>query len=476
VLQQKPLEMPKSNSKRELLYLLNCAGGRPAHPTLLLTRLDPSRARNCHFRADASGSAPKNKAKHRKAHTISASEWNHIMKQVKEDGVSLNAVATLHNIGKQAVWRFMQNPTKLPAPVGRAPSLEAPIEAELCRLCKEARALGWGYTQTELRAAARQIGINLGVENFEAGSHWLKAFYKRNDMKGLKPKRTTTSRLTGASRPAVDHFFELLNKAHSIFTKLTGRAATAEDIANMDETGFKPDTAQGRKVVCGKEDKACFLPTSSSAGHVTAMYCGTADGAMMPPTLIMEGVKAQASYIAGAGDFKLTMSPQGFVDTGIFLSWLEDFSKWRGGKESILILDWHSSRSPLHVGLAALRLGIVVVMLPPNCTHILQPADRAVFRPLKLHFATLLQTAWAGKSVTKNNIASLIYAAHLRLETAEVSGKTKFMAWKAGFKKCGIFPFNPAAITDEDYAPADAISAHRGVELPVTPGDFAVIA
>jgi hypothetical protein len=66
---------------------------------------------------------------------------------------------------------------------------------------------------------------------------------------------------------------------------------------------------------------------------------------------------------------------------------------------------------------------------------------------------------WAGKSVTKNNIASLIYAAHLRLETAVVSGKTKFTAWKAGFKKCGIFPFNPAAITDEDYAPADAISA-----------------
>jgi hypothetical protein len=93
---------------------------------------------------------------------------------------------------------------------------------------------------------------------------------------------------------------------------------------------------------------------------------------MMPPPLIMEGVNAQLSYIAGAGNAKLTMNPQGFVDTtGIFLSWLEDFSKWRGGNEAMSILYWHSSRSPLHVGLAARRLGIVVVMLAPNCARIL---------------------------------------------------------------------------------------------------------
>jgi hypothetical protein len=66
---------------------------------------------------------------------------------------------------------------------------------------------------------------------------------------------------------------------------------------------------------------------------------------------------------------------------------------------------------------------------------------------------------WAGKSVTKSNIASLIYAAHLRLEKVVESGTTNFTAWKAGFKKCGIMPFNPAEIPDVDYAPADTVSA-----------------
>lgn len=61
--------------------------------------------------------------------------------------------------------------------------------------------------------------------------------------------------------------------------------------------------------------------------------------------------------------------------------------------------------------------------------------------------------------MTKNNIVSLIYAAHLRLETVVISGNTKSTALKAGFKKCGIFPLNPAAITDEAYVPADTISA-----------------
>jgi hypothetical protein len=382
-----------------------------------------------------------------------------MFRQLQEDKMPLRVVAGLHNIGHETLRQRALNPTEPAAAVGRPPVLDAAIEAELAKVCKEARALGWGYTQMEVQAAARKIAAERGAEGFTASAHWLKGFLRRNALKGLKPKRTTTSRLTGANRGSVASFYDVLERALAIFEKKTGRPATGADIANMDETGFKPDTAKGSKVVVGKEDHACFMPTSSSCGHVTAMYCGDASGKMMPTTLIMEGVEGRSSYLAGAGDFKLSMGPEGFVDVPIFLAWLEEFSKWREGKTSILVLDWHSSRSALHAGLAAFRLGIIIVMLPPNCTHVLQPADRAVFRALKQHFSSVLQTLWAGRSITKDNVASLIYAAHLRLQSGTVDGEPLYKVWISGFRKCGIWPLDRHALTDADYACADAIAS-----------------
>ncbi|KAK3892864.1 hypothetical protein Pcinc_003292 [Petrolisthes cinctipes] len=107
---------------------------------------------------------------------------------------------------------------------------------------------------------------------------------------------------------------------------------------------------------------------------------------------------------------------------------------------------------PFHINHIVVELcernNIRMVFLPPNSTHLLQPLDVAVFSSLTTEWRKIL-TQWkltTGKHCTtlpKSMIPSLL----LRLETA-MEEKWESLA-KAGFKACGIHPFNKEHVLDK---------------------------
>ncbi|CAH0728792.1 unnamed protein product, partial [Brenthis ino] len=79
------------------------------------------------------------------------------------------------------------------------------------------------------------------------------------------------------------------------------------------------------------------------------------------------------------------------------------------------------------------------IALPPNTTHIMQLADVSVFRPLKQEWKKTLRNWQAkpenlNKTVTKTNFCKVFK------ETLDTDMTQDI---KNGFRKCGLFPFNP---------------------------------
>lgn len=110
----------------------------------------------------------------------------------------------------------------------------------------------------------------------------------------------------------------------------------------------------------------------------------------------------------------------------------------------ILFMDNHTSHVSMEVSRLANSLGVILIALYPNSTHISQPLDCAVFRGLKAHWSTLLLRKRGENSNFKVNMVNF---PELLLELLLTSHNTQ--AVKNGFRVCGIFPWN---ISNMDFS------------------------
>ena len=90
------------------------------------------------------------------------------------------------------------------------------------------------------------------------------------------------------------------------------------------------------------------------------------------------------------------------------------------------------------------QLKTIIYTLLPNATHILQPADLAVFKPLKTTWKVTVrnyQKDHPNAVVTRASFASLID------QTMNISAKDTTI--RNGFRACGLYPWDPNAV---DYS------------------------
>jgi len=80
-----------------------------------------------------------------------------------------------------------------------------------------------------------------------------------------------------------------------------------------------------------------------------------------------------------------TVSPSGWSNGEIFRHYLENhiLKFASGSSKKLVILDGHKSHASVGLVEWALGKGIVLFILPPHCSHILQPLDVGCFGPLQ---------------------------------------------------------------------------------------------
>lgn len=293
-------------------------------------------------------------------------------------------------------------------------------EQELAQYLEESSKMYFGLSTKEVRVLAYEIAVKNNIkmrqywqDNKMASTDWLAGFLKRHPTLSVRtPEATSLSRATSFNRENVNKFFNLLGELMERYR------FECQDIYNLDETGVttvqRPDRIIARKGV-------------KQVGFVTSAERGTL-------VTVVAAISASGNAIPPRDDF--------FI-------FLEHFVKHtRPSKERpvLLVLDNHDS----HLSLKGVDFckdnGLVVLSLPPHCSHKLQPLDRCVFSPFKKYVNSKCDS-WMrsnpGKTMSIYDIPGIVRDAFPLAPTP-----TNI---QSGFRVSGIFPFNREIFTDDEF-------------------------
>jgi len=306
-------------------------------------------------------------------------------------------------------------------------------------------------------------------ENRCAGKDWLRDFIRRSGNLSLRtPEATSFSRATAWNKQTKEEFFNNLKEARS------RHHYPPQNIYNVDETALTT-VQKPERVIAGKGCKQVGRMTSAERGMlVTACCCANAIGNVIPPFLVYPRVHFKPSMILGGPPGCVgTANPSGWMSSECFLHWMKHFvniSQSSTLNPVLLLLDNHESHVSYDVLQFASSSGITMVSFPPHTTHKLQPLDVSVYGPLKRYYNTSCDN-WMISNARPMTIFDIATISSSAFEKAFTPGNIV-----AGFKKCGIEPFNPtifdnneeflaASVTDR---PATSTDLHSmpGVQVP----------
>lgn len=112
----------------------------------------------------------------------------------------------------------------------------------------------------------------------------------------------------------------------------------------------------------------------------------------------------------------------------------------------LFFVDGHKSHMSIELSDFCTSNNIILYALPPNTTHLMQPADVGAFKGLKNDYKKTIRE-WQllpgnhCKAITKQNFCMVL--------DMVLKNKDRSSIIKNSFRKCGLFPFNPDAV---DYS------------------------
>lgn len=415
-----------------------------------------------------------------------------------QSGRPLKAAAREHGIPPRTLRRHRDGLVQNPGTIklgNLTPVLPTEFEEELVSYIKEMEASLFGLTTRDVRRLAYELAVNSKIthpfsnEKQMAGTDWLGGFLLRHkDLSIRSPTGTSISRVQGFNRPQVMAFFDVYKEV------LEHKSLTPLKIWNADETGVSTVVQPG-KIVATKGVRQVRKITSGERGqNHTVLCCMSSAGTYIPPLFIYPRKRMILALMNGAPIGSIAaVTASGWIDADVFLIWLQHFAKVaKCHKEDphLIILDGHHSHKTIAAINFAREHGIIMIQLPPHCTHRLQPLDRTFFKSLKSAYrraADNWMVTHKGRRITTYEVASIFATAYNNVATVESAVK--------GFEVCGIWPYNdtkfdqelaPAPPYDEPEAPStvsgpsathqchNATTSARDLQVPV-PGTSGII-
>ncbi|XP_032790742.2 uncharacterized protein LOC116927786 [Daphnia magna] len=321
--------------------------------------------------------------------------------------------------------------------------LTALMETELADYLKEFSIINHGLSTKETReiaysySVANNIKIPISwIKNERASEDWCSGFIKRNKTISVrKPEPTSQARAAGFNKPVVMKFFDNLGML------MTKHQFKAHELWNCDETN-DPTVNPPPKIIATKGTKQVQQTVSAERGvNVTMLAFINAGGGWVPPVFVFPWKKVAPTMFQNGplGCIGLPhesgwMTGQNFFKS---LQHFHSFVKCSKEKPILLIMDNHSSHLDFQAVTFAKENGIVMLTLPPHCSHVLQPLDVTLFGPFKKAIGST-QNDWINKNpggrISIKEIAQL----------SRYPFESSFTPQKIikGFEITGIYPYN----------------------------------
>lgn len=273
------------------------------------------------------------------------------------------------------------------------------------------------------------------------GVEWARGFEKRwaNRLAKRKPELLTKARANDLSFEVVNCFFDM----YSNLLSQNNLENAPDRIFNLDEVGLGTDF-RASKVFVHKKDRNAYLK-SPDAGKAmyTVLFCVSATGNFLPPLTVYKSLNMYESWTKGGPHGALyAYTESGWMHDTVFESWMSSFVEHVKHLEKpvLLIFDGHGSHLTYTTVKKAIDNEIIILCLPPNTSHALQPLDVGVFAPMKQSWKKFLKLWYRETRLQKVTKASFPHLLKQLFETLKGENAVK------GFKGAGLYPVDKKAV------------------------------
>ncbi|CAM4816935.1 unnamed protein product [Rotaria magnacalcarata] len=155
----------------------------------------------------------------------------------------------------------------------------------------------------------------------------------------------------------------------------------------------------------------------------------------------------------GPDGSRYAVTKKGWIDSCSFEYWLKEMfipATAHLNRPVLLIMDGHNAHVNLNIINLMKQHNIVCLILPPHCTHSLQPIDVVLFNNVKIDWCDIVKNYFKSghKSIRNADIPRLMK----RLFIEKQSFSTTRIV--SSFSRSGIWPFNEHAMVDKVVTPA----------------------
>ncbi|XP_071799787.1 uncharacterized protein [Asterias amurensis] len=407
-----------------------------------------------------------------------ASNVNEAVHQVVENKMSIRNAARQYNLSYGFLYRRVSGEVDVDSRNGPVPFFNAEEERALARWLSEMAKRGMGLSPGDFLDFVEGLLIK-EKRNFKTSRPsytWYYAFMARNSdvLQRRKDSVLESSRVRVTQDKVVEWFdsyrefvsdLQLLDKPHRVW--------------NADETGFQMGSKSGHVIGPTKSEYPSSLPHlsgGSSKQRLTVMFCGSAEGALMPPFFVFPKPcpTAYDPLVGSARGSAVHYTKKGWMDSDTFLKFLDHFDRHAGPERPvILLIDSASCHIDVTTFDYAVAHGIEIFRIVPNATHLMQPLDVGIFGALKRQWNTTV------KRNTKENPGKPINKATFPRKLNEtVTAFYKPLTIVNSFKSSGIHPINRQAISNDKLKPSltfqsSTLTAEAATSAPVQGADQA---
>ncbi|XP_064292277.1 uncharacterized protein LOC135309805 [Plodia interpunctella] len=325
--------------------------------------------------------------------------------------------------------------------VGPNPVLGVEGEAKLTKWILDMAKCGFPISKQGLLESVSKIIAKTGIKTpFKygmPGDTWYQKFLKRHPEISIREPEGINNARAAITENRIRHWFkDLRNYIMSI--DAMDIFEDPDRIFNGDETGFSLCPKSG-KVLGPKGYKNLFIiKKNNEKENITVLLVFSASGKLCPPLVIFPYVRPPKALVNNMPEsWVLGRSESGWMKSDVFFEYVtNDYNDWliknNVKKPILLFIDGHKSHMTYALSEFCEANDIILYALPPNSTHMLQPADVSVFRPLKQNWKNIVKKS--DQAVTKFNFCSILNNTLSQTELKD--------AIRNGFRKCGLYPVN----------------------------------
>ncbi|TKA64438.1 hypothetical protein B0A49_10136 [Cryomyces minteri] len=297
----------------------------------------------------------------------------------------------------------------------------------------------------EIRRGRVRLSKKLPPSPRPIGGRWLDRFKTRHpEIEGIWTRQIESARFNATSYEGVKRWFDAVTE---LFLQ---HQYPPERVYNTDESGFAVGASQSSRALVNIRETSSWKRVGSRQEWITAIECVSAAGVAVPPLIIFKAKHTNTAWIPThtPQNWRFSTSSSGWTSDSHGYEWLtsvfepltrpNDLSARR-----LLVMDGHSSHITANVIALCMESAIDLLVLPPHCSHLLQPLDVGVFAPLKRALASETDAALR---VDSGRISRVEWTEmYIRARAKAITANSILGGWRGA----GLVPLSPMTVLDK---------------------------